>query len=88
MASSDPALWTTLRTPLLDADSRPTPPPDFHLVKATSRYHLRMSRVSAIPSASAREHRSHGPKTHDALTIEPDHPLGALHPKRPETAKD
>ena len=31
-----------------------------------------------LPPACARKHRSDGPEAYDALTIKPDHPMGAL----------
>ena len=33
-----------------------------------------------LPPACARKHRSDGPEAYDALTIKPDHPMGAGHP--------
>jgi putative transposase len=30
-----------------------------------------------LPPACARKHRANGPEAHDALTIKPDHPMGA-----------
>ena len=39
-----------------------------------------------VSSACSRKHRSDGPEAHDALTIKPDHPMGACHLTVPSNA--
>jgi hypothetical protein len=39
--------------------------------------HRQAAQRIALPPASAGEHRPDGPEAHDALTIKPDHPMGA-----------
>ncbi len=44
--------------------------------------HDQAPQLFGLSSARARKHRSNGPEADDALTIKPDHPMGARHSRK------
>lgn len=66
---------TAQRRNLLPPSGSPNP----DRAMAHSLQHRQAAQLFGLPSARARKHRSNGPEAHDALTIKPDHPMGARH---------
>lgn len=46
---------------------------------ASSLQHRKAAQLAGVSSSSTGKHRDNGPKADDALTIKPDHPIGARH---------